>query len=1859
MYKYITNNLFIKTSRKGVDTVTLHETRDNDITEEIALELKKCVDVSQMKTLLNQYVKQGGIKTVDKFISKSHGRSLVQHRYIAEQKTILIVDECHEALSSNRRVMTTTETFDDQTSVEKNYNDFRKRTKTYFRYGKNTIANILVSATPMLADNPFKQLRIIAKFLNRETEFYGIGHSKGKYVRKEDTLKFEPYPLLDKSCDAITVNQYGDKYNEERIARRYVKYREVIDSLRGKLTRVQYILNDEEFDEEMAKQGIDTYVVKNPNEEKKCKTIEERKDYVGDGLYLRYRFNKELKKYERLPKVQLTEHIMQQYLYGTPSFLSKRYWAQSENGMVQNDRLAIVKNALKSLYLFRKNTFESPFPIKIPVNNGYTTFERDIVRKYLSEHRGTKNILKRRMIPDMTTVYLSKPEKTKYVFHENLSKGLQERYKKIKGFYPVVVTIMDHSKPDERASASDKLMQSDAMYVMQQLQEMAFSVSDKWIVVLNIPGNLDKEDASNHVLNALKHMHIGKYEKERATKGAKKLERKPFENCNHDILTEQLKNYLNTDNGRSNIKWLRLREGDGISDHNDSIVSIPGVLSSRIEKIVLRIEECIANNKNVLVYNNNIEVLKAIEFGLKARRNRRVHLQDIYDQDPNSAGIKQWIREQKAKIYRKWSQWNPHNRQLEIDLIEQKTQFKDIEEDKEQYEKDLTKTNRVKKPRPPASLNRHRLKEIIRNALGRLRDHKDEIKMKKPYEYVAALNESKRIMGMYKIKNPTFKNIEGYWDTEEKGLVREKDEPWGYIPQTHDQYISYTLYEFSNKEKQKTSIIRIKSAITKHILQGKDEIVPTEDALFKGFHFYFKSIRQFEQAPLDNVLTLCQVFMNGFIKKNIRGEKAENKFLAKLRQVEECLDKRYAETYSFTNNAVNDFFEFCIFYYQTSMKDATTDRKSSGGANWWTDRLTTQVLNIWRKDMTETTLKEKTNYLNLKRSCKKRLKNQDNGKKNGIYYLLPKTYVVSPSDVALLKKISKDIDPKMYIKDIMSDGDLIEAAQYLFDVFNTEKIQEIKHEFGMQKFPVGGASFASYMYMSPTNKAMIYGAVYDKLEEKRKQQVDEIKLKIKELKKVISKEKREMKKEKQEGVFFIGHQVELGNLQDRLKAIKTKFKKIKDGPDDTTMKTMYNILKQGVALDIPESAPAVSQFIQKYERLQKLSTFGTYRFSTPDDFIDKINYLQNDVSKTNHTFSINKWNFVDTCTFMGEYFSDKQMTATQSDLDFIEETKDQKAAEPKPINYGGQNNVPGRLRKSYQWQKRRNAYLRPHPLNSTVARQVLKDNLKEEISSIDTNELKFSCLRQNINEDTYENVKKRVLSQKDDFSISKVSFGMLTGKHTPRDDDRELYKLAFECGMIDCLLMNKVCITGIDFESTRESECIISVCEKLPGVHDQFVGRLVRRNSHATCPKEFRRVSYNTFQETISTDDKRYVVTPYHLLPSKSEGGLFDVSDKASSVLSQRGTTSMSLHRGLVHHLHEKSDSEWDSESDYSSSDDEDLGVEEDDEDLKDVLNNAFSESRQNRDEIKEILLKIMSRLGWSDETNPQLIQQLIDEVKVKYEGEIRRRNAIEDKKKFMEDIFLYYNTRRERFTPLDISENEVEGNDTALFDHISYLTREFLWRRRKVYYNISVVPVFNNHAFYSPYELLESGLQYEYGPRLWVEKKQRDELDQGGLQIDYKWCCYVCNYESSNPTECEKCHARNLMSYYKMEPFYLDHDLELEKNVGNHDVDARDKKIFEHNRMVLNQTNLDLSMQSIEHVGKMRKDMIVQVDTEKMRYYQRIKNDDQYTIDNTDSAIDIIYKSNPIDETIETKVSENVLNYESDTPSIQSEYED
>ena len=91
------------------------------------------------------------INTIDKLINKCHGTNLVQHRYRVEKNVILIVDECHRALSSRGADKPMTEnlcTF-----------AFDKERENY--------GNILVSATPWLAKE-YKQLaRVTSKFLCR------------------------------------------------------------------------------------------------------------------------------------------------------------------------------------------------------------------------------------------------------------------------------------------------------------------------------------------------------------------------------------------------------------------------------------------------------------------------------------------------------------------------------------------------------------------------------------------------------------------------------------------------------------------------------------------------------------------------------------------------------------------------------------------------------------------------------------------------------------------------------------------------------------------------------------------------------------------------------------------------------------------------------------------------------------------------------------------------------------------------------------------------------------------------------------------------------------------------------------------------------------------------------------------------------------------------------------------------------------------------------------------------------------------------------------------------------------------------------------------------------------------------------------------------------------------------------------------------------------------------------------------------------------------------------------------------------------------------------------------------------------
>jgi hypothetical protein len=76
-------------------------------------------------------------------------------------------------------------------------------------------------------------------------------------------------------------------------------------------------------------------------------------------------------------------------------------------------------------------------------------------------------------------------------------------------------------------------------------------------------------------------------------------------------------------------------------------------------------------------------------------------------------------------------------------------------------------------------------------------------------------------------------------------------------------------------------------------------------------------------------------------------------------------------------------------------------------------------------------------------------------------------------------------------------------------------------------------------------------------------------------------------------------------------------------------------------------------------------------------------------------------------------------------------------------------------------------------------------------------------------------------------------------------------KHAFAAGAIDCLLINKSMSVGIDFQSPRESVCILVEPVVDPGDEDQFIGRVVRNDSHALCPDDFKKASYVSFVNTV------------------------------------------------------------------------------------------------------------------------------------------------------------------------------------------------------------------------------------------------------------------------------------------------------------------------------------------------------------------------------------------------------------------------
>ena len=97
-----------------------------------------------------------------------------------------------------------------------------------------------------------------------------------------------------------------------------------------------------------------------------------------------------------------------------------------------------------------------------------------------------------------------------------------------------------------------------------------------------------------------------------------------------------------------------------------------------------------------------------------------------------------------------------------------------------------------------------------------------------------------------------------------------------------------------------------------------------------------------------------------------------------------------------------------------------------------------------------------------------------------------------------------------------------------------------------------------------------------------------------------------------------------------------------------------------------------------------------------------------------------------------------------------------------------------------------------------------------------------------------------------------VHFMVFNSKDTGKPIDREMVKQCFESGIIDYIIMSDTGITGIDFKSTRQSMSMMVTPSRSPGLREQFVGRLVRDNSHKTIPKLCQRVDHVTFFTSCS-----------------------------------------------------------------------------------------------------------------------------------------------------------------------------------------------------------------------------------------------------------------------------------------------------------------------------------------------------------------------------------------------------------------------
>lgn len=1404
-------------------------------------------------------------------------------------------------------------------------------------------------------------------------------------------------------------------------------YSDIIEHLSGKVTRVLY---EEEFEE-------------NEEKVKELKYLSlKAPDYNG-------------------------EKFMKSFLFGN-EVNWKAYSQTGRYGMRKEDKEALALSALKTLFVEKENKRENEFPSKIALNkDGFINIEKDVVRRDI--HRfsvldGEPDMI---VAPDFASTTLANAtnhEADSIIFHEEVSNELRERFSDKPYFFPLVVSV----KTTE---------QENGISAIQELQRMAYETKDKWIVVMHV----DSPDADIDQL--LKRINVTPYNSNDPLSAPPQFNDNRSRRYN---IPDSIKTYLEQEVSECPVSWLPLKS-PGATRSRVHCTNVPECVSSKIKTLVHMVENAVKTNKNVLIYADSIELMNAIEQGFKVRKNTRAHLWE------DSVGDEMITRMKKNKR-KKWSKWEEESRKDDISACEYLCR-----RDKNDHDKIST------------------LKRLIRENMISLSP--SDVEEAEMYTYVAYVNESENPLHMKRLKEATYtSNDSNEWECADGTMVLDKRKKNGTFPQTRTQYIRWKLDTWSKLKDIGSYFKQYKTNQTNHFSKRS----PSAYLVFGGYKLFFDSLEDLYEKDrvLMELQQLCDLMRVQYNVKTIRGDPQE--IYDSLDKLVKKLDKTYSCQSEKVNTCIQEFIQFAESYLVYQLldigllceNDKPFDTKEKSSKPLWSETQREQATKILepfkiryeriKNDVipyVPDVLKE--HVAKLKGTYYDSLELPDKVPKKILHELDIFVTELSPNDELY---ITADMNVEKY-DNFTGQFSFLSNTEYLKSVLTEKRKKDIFYNFGYTYKDISGD-----LYLSPSEKDY-FNDLKKELVELIDVEIDHRRVKVSEelsrvgtllkenkdwviperineltnsmvhqditkffntshtltyalsiqrlleaLRKngdaldgeltqstLYSKMSDDDKKKLITATHHTGkiqqHEKELEKIKkdrklDRLIHIKKMMNEEKrgKGPSDNAFKYILLRSKDREDITLERIRKKVARFktLKKKKRLD-LSSDGNMSLQDVVDMLDEYETLN---AAHKHPFKINDYKWLNIVTYLNNY---------------------------KWKTEGGEGEiVPGTV-KLQNTTPKPNPYQKPMAINTPYLQRdiyrtedIQSETPRNEDGSVRDWSREFSYLRQTDAPETISKIKERVSGNIPD----KVVFGMMSGKHTPSNDEKEMYKVAFQTGLVDCLVMNNAIREGIDFSSLRETLCIMIEPQKIPGVVDQFVGRVVRKKSHQACPKEFRKVKYVILEDIMDEEmEVREYVTnePTGLIPCDVSVDIFRGTSESSEQMLMNRFGMMKVQ-----------DDEADLNSGVGSTDSAISQIKQrtaEKNEIRKLIKEKFSEWTDNQ--IRDAIRVARKKLD-QNATVAQIVAAIVDPL---------------DKKRY------------EFKSGISIEKDDEEQIQTTMDHVVDYASG--LVGKNSTYVNISTCVLYKNHAFFTPMQFLESNLQYEYGPRQYydpdMKKVKRD----------------------------------------------------------------------------------------------------------------------------------------------------------------------